>query len=162
MEKSASWTIRLHITHLAHNQTSSCNGNWSKGSNRTMKFYNSMYVNDCESSLLHMYTNTPLINELLQVSIISQEKSVLHQRTYRDDSILTSKFAGCLFMFSKSMVYFHSSIQSVQLEIVFKMLELNESGNIMITGLARCNTISTQATGSQRQKVDYCKQNMIG
>ena len=39
MEKSASWTIRLHITHLAHNQTSSCNGNWSKGSNRTMKFY---------------------------------------------------------------------------------------------------------------------------
>jgi len=29
------------------------------------------------------------------------------------------------------MVYFHSSIQSVQLEIVFKMLELNESGTWM-------------------------------
>ncbi|KAG2658453.1 hypothetical protein PVAP13_1KG256605 [Panicum virgatum] len=30
MEKSASWTIRLHITHLAHNQTRTCNGIWAK------------------------------------------------------------------------------------------------------------------------------------
>jgi hypothetical protein len=52
-----------------------------------------------------MYTNTPLRNELLQVSIIFQEKSVLKQRTYRDDNILKSKFAGGRFMWSKSSWY---------------------------------------------------------